>query len=181
MNIHLETSRLIIRELQPIDAPAMFLMDSDEEVHRYVGQKPVDTIEETQKVIDFIRQQYLDNGIGRWAVIEKGTNEFIGWVGFKLMTEKVNDHINYYDFGYRFTKNKWGMGIATEASIAVMKYGIEILKLKVIFAMTDVDNRASRRVLEKLGFQLKEIFNYDAKPIWRKEQEPTTWYEFAGF
>jgi RimJ/RimL family protein N-acetyltransferase len=51
MAIYIETERLYIRELQPEDAQGMFEMDSDPEVHRYVGGQPVATIEQTRAVI----------------------------------------------------------------------------------------------------------------------------------
>jgi len=82
MDHFIETERLYIRELLPEDEEGMFEMDSDPEVHRFVGQRPIKTHEEAHNTINFIRKQYEDNGIGRWAVIEKETNGFIGWTGF---------------------------------------------------------------------------------------------------
>jgi RimJ/RimL family protein N-acetyltransferase len=54
-----------------------------------------------------------------------------------------------------------------------------MLQLNEVHAMTDVDNGASRRILEKLGFNFMGIFNYDAAPTWRTEGEPTTWYKWT--
>lgn len=48
-------------------------------------------------VIESIRKQYFDNGIGRWAVIEKESNNFIGWSGLKFVREETNNHIEYLD------------------------------------------------------------------------------------
>ena len=90
MTLLMETERTYISELLQDDAPAMFEMDSDPEVHRYVGQQPTETLEKTRQVIDYIRQQYTDNGIGRWAVVDKQTDRFIGWTGFKLIKETIN-------------------------------------------------------------------------------------------
>ncbi len=81
MKIFAETDRLILRELLPTDVAGMFEMDSDPEVHRYLGNKPYSAIEESQANIEFIRRQYIENGIGRWATIEKETNNFVGWAG----------------------------------------------------------------------------------------------------
>ncbi len=73
-----ETDRLIVREILPSDVDGMFEMDSDPEVHKYLGNKPVTEKEQISQVIHFVRQQYIDNGIGRWAIIDKTSNEFIG-------------------------------------------------------------------------------------------------------
>lgn len=169
MQIIAETERLIIRELLPEDATSMFKMDSDPEVHRYLGNDPVKDIEQIRNVISFIRQQYVDNGIGRWAVIEKNSGEFIGWTGLKLMRETVNNHTNYYDFGYRFVKSSWGKGYATETAIPCLKYGFEVLQADAIYAMAEESNTASRRVLQKAGLQFIEMFDYeDTQHAWYK-------------
>ena len=112
----IETDRLILRELTADDASGMFEMDSNPEVHRYLGNKPVTSIEQSIRDIEFVRRQYRENGIGRWAVILKSTGQFIGWSGLKLITEPVNGQTNYYDVGYRFIKKHWGNGYATESA-----------------------------------------------------------------
>ena len=176
MSIRIETERLYIRELLPEDDQAMFELDTDPVVHRYVGNKPLKTIEESRAVIAYIRQQYADAGIGRWAVIEKSSGEFIGWTGFKIMRERVNKHEDFYDFGYRHLRRFWGKGLASEAARAALDYGTGMLGIRDIYAMTDVDNGASRHILEGLGFRLMEIFPYDGNPTWRTAGQPTTWY-----
>ncbi|HEY8957289.1 GNAT family N-acetyltransferase [Chitinophaga sp.] len=80
MEIFASTPRLILRELIPADAAGMFELDSDKAVHLYLGNKPVSTIEESREAIQFIRQQYLENGIGRWAGVEKGNLAIVAWL-----------------------------------------------------------------------------------------------------
>jgi RimJ/RimL family protein N-acetyltransferase len=96
------------------------------------------------------------------------------------MTETVNKHTGHYDFGYRFREEFWGKGYATEGGKACLKHGMEQLKLQNIYAMTHIDNLASRRVLEKCGFTLIEIFGCDAAPNWQEANEPTTWYAYTA-
>src|SRR5690606_20268462 len=72
MKIHIETTRLLMRDLMDEDVQGMFAMDSDAEVHTFLGKKPIKTLEEAQKYIDAIKRQYIENGISRWAVVEKG-------------------------------------------------------------------------------------------------------------
>jgi [ribosomal protein S5]-alanine N-acetyltransferase len=159
MQIFIETNRLLLRELVPSDATGMFELDADAEVHRYLGNKPIATMEEARQVIAFIRDQYLQNGIGRWAVIEKATGDFVGWSGLKLIKETTNGHINYYDLGYRLLKKHWEKGYATESAKATVEYGFNTLCLPVIYAMADVQNMASRNVLLKTGLQYIETFD----------------------
>ena len=175
MNIHIETPRLLIREMRPEDEGAMFAMDSEPEVHQYLGGKPYTDIQQSRDNIAFIRQQYADHGIGRWAVELKDSREFIGWTGFKRMVEKVNGHIGHLDFGYRHARKFWRRGYAYEAAKAALDYGMGTLGFRDIYAMTDVDNQGSRRILEKLGFRFVEIFPYDGAGLWL-QGVPTTWY-----
>ncbi|MEH3115534.1 GNAT family N-acetyltransferase [Pedobacter terrae] len=173
MKIFAETDRLILRELMPADANGMFEMNSDPDVHLYLGNRPVKSIEESIAEIEFIRKQYVENGIGRWAVIEKATGNFVGWSGLKLITEITNNHINYYDLGYRFSKLFWGKGYATETAMAALQYGFNKLKLKEIIGIADINNLSSIHVLEKVGLKRISIFNYDGtKHHWMKIEKP---------
>jgi len=164
MKIFAETERLILRTLLETDVNGIFELDSDPEVHRYLGNNPITTIEQARDVISFIRKQYMENGIGRWAIIEKETNAFVGWGGFKFVTEVTNGHQNYYDLGYRLVKRFWGKGYATEAALASIDYAFNELKLSTIYAIADVENLPSRKVLEKCNFQYVETFEYFSAP-----------------
>ncbi len=163
MQFYIETERLIMRDLLPTDAEGMFRLDSDPEVHKYVGKKPVKTIEESRAVIEIITAQYVANGIGRWAVIEKSSGNFIGWSGLKLIKEPINGHNNYYDLGYRFIKEYWGKGYATETAIATVKYAWDVMNLKELYGMANTANAASRHVLEKTGMVPGNTFFYDGE------------------
>lgn len=164
MTIFAETERLILRELLLTDVEGMFELDSDPEVHRYLGNTPVTTREQSAEAIQFIRQQYLDNGIGRWAIIDKATNAFIGWTGLKWVTTLTNNHIHYYDLGYRLIRKYWGKGIASETAIASLQYAFDKLNAKEVYAMVDCENTGSNKVLQKAGLRLIETFELDGLP-----------------
>lgn len=169
MEIFAETERLILRELLQADAEAMFEMDSDARVHRYLGNKHVKSVNQVKEAIRNIRQQYSDNGIGRWAAIEKSTGNFIGWAGLKLMTQETNHHVNYLDLGYRFAKRYWGNGYATESAKALLDYGFMKLKQQHIYAMTNVGNLESQHVLQKCGLKPEGTFSWeDETHLWFK-------------
>ena len=162
----LETKRLFFRELITSDAEALFELDSNPEVHRYLGNNPVTSIGQVEAAITNIRKQYKDNGIGRWAAILKDTGEFIGWAGLKL-ENNINGQERYYDLGYRFIQRFWDKGYASEASKAFVEYGFNVLNLEKINAFADADNAASRRVLEKAGLGFINFFDYDgARHAW---------------
>ncbi|WP_293741818.1 GNAT family N-acetyltransferase [uncultured Pedobacter sp.] len=71
MKIFAETERLILRELMPADAEGMFDMNSDPDVHRYLGNKPVKSIEQSIAEIEFIRKQYVEMVLGDGLLSKK--------------------------------------------------------------------------------------------------------------
>ncbi len=161
MKIYAETERLILREIVPSDIDGMFELDSDPEVHKYLGNKPVQSKQQIAAVIDFIRKQYIDYGIGRWAIVDKKTDEFMGWAGLKYVTEETNGQRNFYDLGYRLIRRHWGKGIATEAAQVSLEYGFNDMKLEKLHGIADCQNIGSNKILTKVGFNLVETFNFD--------------------
>lgn len=159
----IETDRLILREIQITDVDAMFELDSDPEVHKYIGNEPVTSKEQIKEVISFIQGQYHDKGIGRWAVVRKADNRFIGWVGLKLEDEDFNGHGSHIDLGYRLTPKYWGHGYATEAAKAWIDYAFQVMKFPIVCALVEKANTASINVLEKVGMKATDAFVLDDK------------------
>jgi RimJ/RimL family protein N-acetyltransferase len=176
MKIHIETERLLLRELKLTDLEGMFALDSDPEVHKYLGNKPVKTIEESLKIIESVLKQYKERGIGRFAVIEKASGDFVGWSGIRLNTEyNMNGYTKYYDVGYRLIKRFWGKGYATESGKASVEYAFNTLKLPELFATTELENQASHNALLKIGLHYVEDFYFEQEQInlrWYKMECP---------
>ncbi len=163
------TERFILREITAEDADGLFQLDSDPKVHEFLEVKELQEKEEVYPIIESIRSQYKENGIGRWAIIEKESGEFMGWSGLKLESMLTNGHQNYYDLGYRLIPKFWGKGYATESSLIAVSYGFNILGVEKICGAAHCRNTASNKVLQKAGLRFVEEFNY--------EGEPHNWYE----
>lgn len=157
---NIETKRLILRPITSADAQDFFELDSNPKVHVFLGKKPVKTIRESEAMIANIIEQYKNNGVGRIAMIEKTTNEFIGWAGLKY-EQNLRKEFNYYDLGYRLKEQFWGKGYATEAAFATLNYGFNDLKLKEIGAAADINHIASNTILKKIGMKSSETFKYE--------------------
>jgi len=169
MKVFIETERLFLREVLSTDIDGLFELDSDPEVQRYLGNKPASNKEQIVELISHIRQQYIDNGIGRWAIIDKKTTEFIGLSGLKLVTETTNNHKNYYDLGYGLIKKYWGLGIATETAVASLEYAFDKLDTNEVYAIADCENEGSNKILKKVGFDCIETFDFEGiKHNWFK-------------
>ncbi len=161
MSIILETSRFILRHFTIADAPLLLQLNSDPEVLKYLHEPPLTSIEQSQKILEeIILPQYHLYNLGRWAVQYKNTNEFVGWCGLKYQIE-----LDEIDLGYRFMKEHWGKGIASETAITTVNYGFEKLALKTITGRAHIENIASQKVLLKTGLQFIKEEVVDNCPV----------------
>ncbi len=159
----LQTPRLLLREITPEDAPAIFKMRSDEQVMRYVGRPLQKDISEAAKLIESIRDSFKQNEAVSWAVCFPFDPTLIGIIGFWKM-DKDNHRT---EIGYMLRADFWGQGIMNEAMTAVIEYCFKVLNFHSIEANTDPDNEASGRILEKHGFvqeaYFRENFYFEGK------------------
>ena len=172
MTFNIETERLLLRDIRLEDLEGMFALDSNPNVHEYLGKKPIKTKAEAKQNIEKILHQYKTLGIGRLAVIEKASNQFIGWSGLKFNTgdkESLGNKRDFYDVGYRLIERFWNKGYAGESAIASLDYGFKTLNLDVIVGAAETGNIASNKILKKIGLHYKEQFPYENKMI--------NWYE----
>jgi len=168
MDLKFESERLLYRPLELTDADALFELNKNPNVHRYLWQKPEVEIDESLKVIEYVQKQYKENGIGRFATILKETSEFIGWTGIKFVNDHVeNGNTNFYDYGYRLAENHWNKGYATEATIFWLDYGFNQINIKIMNAYTHAENGASNRVLSKCGMDFMENYPDKDGVIWK--------------
>ena len=174
MKLILETPRLLLRPLLSSDNKAMFVMDSNPNVHLYLGNDPVKSIEQCDQYIQNIQQQYKQNGIGRFAIVTKETQEIIGWAGLKFITETENNHSNYYDIGYRLSEAYWGKGYGYEAAKAWLDHGFNEMKIPAVYASAHIDNAGSNKILQKIGLQQHEPYlHHNVSCYWYELQNNT--------
>ena len=129
----IETERLRLREFELTDAKVFFDLNADPEVTRHTGDNAFESIEESEQLIKNY-SQYKQHGLGRWTVVSKISNEVLGWCGLKKHSE------GFIDIGFRFLRNEWGKGYATEAAKACLEYGFTNLKLEEIIGRASQDN-----------------------------------------
>jgi RimJ/RimL family protein N-acetyltransferase len=140
----LESARLRLRT--PDDAEALHPAYADPEMMRWWSSAPHDTIEQT-------RAHLLQEAPGWrcWAITLKDSDRAIGFVA---AGEKRQGNVS--EVGYMLLREHWGSGIAAEAVARVIDRMFAEGQRRV-FADTDPDNLASRRLLERLGFRLEGV------------------------
>ncbi|KAA3625431.1 MAG: N-acetyltransferase [Flavobacterium sp.] len=148
-NLFIETERLLIRPFKMEDIAPCYTMNLDKEVSRYTGDGGVVSKKEIERrIVEDVLGDYKKHGYGRLAVELKSERKFIGFTGLKYLED-----LKEVDLGYRFMKEYWGKGIATESGSACLDLGFETLGLNKIIAMVLPQNLDSIRVLEKLNFE----------------------------
>ncbi len=172
MKFYLETERLILREFRESETEGIFELDSNPEVHKYLGKNPITTYKQAEDIITFFEEQYKERGIGRFAAFEKSSGEFIGWSGLKLNTgenEELNGFTDFIDIGYRFIPRFWGKGYASESAFACLDFGFKEMNYDVIYGAADVENIGSNKILQKIGLQFVNEFGFKGVDV--------NWYE----
>ncbi|MDY0089545.1 MAG: GNAT family N-acetyltransferase [Flavobacteriaceae bacterium] len=157
MKVILETERLLLRELHPFDAKNFYELNLNPDVIKYTGDKVFGSVEESEYFLKNYKD-YKINGYGRWAVIEKKSDEFLGWCGLKYHND--SDEI---DIGFRFFEKYWNNGFATESAKACIVYGFKNLQLESIIGRAMKENTASVKVLEKIGLEFEKEFDFENK------------------
>jgi len=155
--IILETERMLLRECILEDAAALAPMLAHEEVMKYSLHGPM-TFEQTQERVRRYISYYSQHGFGRWAIIHKATKKVIGYCG--LTWAPPIDGQTFIEIGYRLHCDCWGQGLATEIVTAVKKYAFDALKIPVLIAVVEPENKGSIRVVEKLGMQFWKQSEY---------------------
>jgi [ribosomal protein S5]-alanine N-acetyltransferase len=143
-NFH--TARLVLRPLEPSDAPAIFAIMSDEETMRFWDWP---ALKDSQTAADIVASQIADMAQGHaayWAVT----------LGPRLIgscdLSGIDRHHGRAEIGFQFNRAWWGNGYAAEAMTAVVGYAFGPLGLARLWARFHAGNEGSKRLLERLGF-----------------------------
>ena len=153
----IETNRLYLRELTGADIENFYLLNADKDVIKYTGDKAFDSIKDAKSFLENYNP-YQEYGYGRWAVIAKSNEEFLGWCGLKF-----DENTDEIDIGFRFFEHFWNKGFATESAKACIDYGFERLNVKTIVGRAIKENKASIKVLEKIGLQYERDFDFNGR------------------
>lgn len=152
MNV-LETARLNLRRLSVDDAAFIFELLNEPSFIRNIGDRGVRTIEDARKyILEGPVASYERLGFGLYCVELKESGASIGMCGL-VKREAIPD----VEVGYAFLPRFWSKGYALEAALAIKSYGLEVLGLKRLVAITHPDNAGSIRVLEKIGLMYERM------------------------
>jgi ribosomal-protein-alanine N-acetyltransferase len=155
-----ETERLLLRQYAPEDADEQLRIISDPEFLRHMGPQFRPTRDRVLVGFGRIYEHWLRLGYGQWAMGLKGTGRLVGYCGLRHLVP--TDEVELF---YGCDRAYWGLGLVTEAARAALRYGFGRVGLSRVMAVTDKDNRGSRRVMEKCGLRYERDAVYFDLPV----------------
>ena len=157
----LETERLTLRNWLETDVSNYMLLSQDvgyscfSPPGRFLARTPGEAREKIETRMELFDRQKL----GKFPVFLKSTGEFVGTCGMEPFELDGRSEV---ELGYRLCLKHWGYGYAQEAAAAILRYGFGPLNHARVMAFVLPQNRASVKILEKLGFSyLQEFMHYD--------------------
>ena len=158
----LTTPRLLLRNWKEEDIDSFIAMNGDIDVMRYFPS--ILMPEQTKALYQRIQLHFQQNGFGLYVVEEKATGAFVGFTG--LMTPSFTAFFTpCIEIGWRLRKQFWGKGYATEAASECLKEAFSKLELTKIYSFTSIHNKASEKVMQKLGMEKEGTFPHPNIPI----------------
>lgn len=150
------TDRLVLRWWRLDDADAMFRIFGDPAVHEHTGADPYQSPAAARAWLEREVVEAPARGYGHWAVVEQASGEVVGSCGFRAGSPPGEAEI-----GFTIARSRWGRGYATEIAAACVRFAMENLAASKVVSMTRPANAPARRVLEKLGLELRGNEEHD--------------------
>jgi RimJ/RimL family protein N-acetyltransferase len=154
----LTTERLLLRRWLARDRQPFAAMNVDPEVMAHFPA-PLSRAE-SAAMIERTEACFERRGYGLWAIEIPGEAPFIGFTGLSPVDIPVA-FAPAVEIGWRLARPFWGRGLATEAAAAAIEFGFRERGLREIVSFTAVDNRRSRRVMERLGMRRDARDDFD--------------------
>ena len=144
----IETERLLLRPWRDVDRAPMAAMLADPEV-MWDYERLFDRAESDSR-IERYQDAYLRLGYGRFPVLDKRGDKFLGYCGIMPVFDG-HPMAPGVEIGWRFTRAAWGNGYATESARACLHHGFEQCGLSEVLSYTRNDNTRSENVMKRLG------------------------------
>ena len=142
------TNRLLLRNIVPEDAEALFAIRSDDETMKFFGHDPHESPDETKDVIRQMEERYTRKEALHWCITLQGEDRLIG----SCSLFHFDEGFHCAETGYELNRAFWGKGMMTESMSAILTFGFSELGLHRVEAVIDIANERSKNLLLKLGF-----------------------------
>jgi ribosomal-protein-alanine N-acetyltransferase len=157
MPLPLVTERLRLRVATLDDLHAWLALSRDAE--EFWWGEPRSNLDDARAKLEWHIARQEQHGFSSWAVELRATGRVVGAAGLSHLADSEEIEV-----GYRFLKEHWGKGYATEAALAAIGFGFDELGLDHIVAVALPTNVASRRVMEKCGMSFVGVIMHHSLP-----------------
>jgi RimJ/RimL family protein N-acetyltransferase len=139
------TERLLLRKPRLEDAETIFeAYAQDLEVTRYLTWPPHTDVSQTRAFMEYCLRNWETGERFEWAITLQGEDRPIGMISLRVQEYKG-------DLGYVLARAHWGQGLVSEAAQAIVNWALAQPEVFRVWAVCDVDNPASARVMKKCG------------------------------
>jgi len=158
MSAHrLETKRLLLLPWVSADWISFKPIASDPLVMKYIS---AGTVWPDEKIVEFVERQvqlFSERDFCLWKLVLRDKERLAGFCGLQPL-----DDLPGVEIGWWLASDLWGRGLATEAARAALDDGFMRVGLSRIVAVALRENRASIRIMEKLGMHFEsEVIHHD--------------------
>lgn len=143
----LHTPRLRLEPLNDSHLDALYRLNSDPVVMRYITGKP-DTREDSQLMIDRVKARWAEFGYSWWGFVRFDDGDLIGCGCIQRLNR---DPAGPLETGWRLRQDAWGQGYASEAARHMVGWAFRTLKPDLICAVCQPENTPSSTVMQRLG------------------------------
>ncbi len=144
-----DTERLLCRRPPATASTDYRRLFTEPEVERWLRPAPMRRFEDSdfERMLARDRSHWQTHGFGPWVLIDRITGEFVGRAGLNWTVVDGDDEV---ELPWAVRTRFHGEGLATEAALAAIESARQVGLGRVV-SLTLVENRASRRVMEKIG------------------------------
>jgi [ribosomal protein S5]-alanine N-acetyltransferase len=157
----IHTSRLKLCPYVREDLDDLHRIFIDPQVRKYLCDDKIMPREWVATEIENNAKCFEQHGFGQWSIFLKETSELIGFCGFRFFYDNPPE----LQLLYGLSPQYWGKGLATEAAKAMIQYGFTEHKFEQIITVTDVENTASARVMERIGMRFCHRINKEGLDV----------------
>lgn len=149
----LETAQVILRPVIKDDYACFKACWSNIEVRKYIASSKLKTYSELKETFEHIFKSRDQKYYFAYTIFDRSSSKAIGYFYFYF----INNIASHLKIGFELIPDFWNKGIMTEVLKIILKYLFEGIELNKVCAEVNAEHKASRKVLEKCGFNLEGI------------------------
>lgn len=152
--------RIYLDKLTSEDFDQYYELVGNEMVMAMITERALDEEEAEEKFHNFLRNGELHLEYGTFKIFERQTGKLLGLAKLEILGERRQEA----ELGYMLKPDYWGKGFGNEITEVLMETALSDPSLKRVYAITDPQNMASRKILLKNGFSSEKVYALEGLP-----------------